>query len=325
MKEFIIAASDNGKKLDKWLIREMPAVTMGMRQKYFRLKRYKLNGHPAKADSRLAAGDVLQIYLSDADFVRPERQDPFLSKIRPQLSILYEDANILIADKRPGLMAHPDATEKVNTLLTHIQAYLYQKGEYDSMDKRAFAPALCNRIDRFTGGIVIAAKTEAAMHIINDKIRTREIEKYYYCIALGEFRRKAGTMDNYIIKSPNQKKVRVSLRYEEGAQHALTKYRALAHRDGLSLVECELLTGRTHQIRAQMAFAHHPLLGDNQYGDPRRNEKYGRSFQALYAYRLKFAFTSDAGILNDLNGREFIVPEVRFIDEYFPGFKLTLE
>ena len=304
MKEFKIAAADDGKKLDKWLIREMPAITMGMRQKYFRLKRYKLNGHPAKADSRLAAGDVLQIYLSDADFERPERQDPFLSKIRPQLSILYEDANILIADKRPGLMAHPDATEKVNTLLTHIQAYLYQKGEYDSMDKRAFAPALCNRIDRFTGGIVIAAKTQAAMRIINQKIRDREIRKLYLCVAFGAFRQREGLLDNYIIKEEGRKKVRVSTRMEPGAQRAQTKYRVLAANGELRLVECELLTGRTHQIRAQLAHAGHPLLGDGQYGDAQRSRKYGRDFQALYACRLIFDFSTDAGILNPLKGLE---------------------
>ena len=321
MKEFIIAAADDGKKLEKWLIREMPAVSMGMRRKYFRLKRYKLNGHPAREDARLSRGDVLQIYLSDADFEKPRREDPFLSKIQPRLSILYEDENLLLADKRPGLMAHPDAHEKVNTLITHVQAYLYQKGAYDPAAPHAFAPALCNRLDRFTGGIEIIAKTDAAMRVLNQKIRDREIDKLYYCVALGRFSRPEGTLDNFIVKSPEAKKVSVSPRMVPSGQRAQTKYRVLAHRDGLSLVECALLTGRTHQIRAQMAFAGHPLLGDNQYGDRRRNEKYGRSYQALYAYKLRFAFRSDAGPLNALNGREFVAPDVRFISEYFPEYR----
>ena len=319
VKEFIISAADDGKKLEKWLMREMPAVGMGLRQKFFRLKCFKLNGKHVKPDARLAKGDLLQIYVSDEHFEKPRREDPFLSKIRPSLSILYEDEHILIADKRPGLMAHPDAHEKVNTLLTHIQAYLYQKGTYEP--GRDFAPALCNRIDRFTGGIVIAARSEEAMRILNQKIRDREIGKFYYCIALGSFHHKSGILDNYIVKSPDAKKVSVSLKPCEHGQRSQTKYRVLAHRDGLSLVECELLTGRTHQIRAQMAFAGHPLLGDNQYGDKRRNEKYGRSFQALYAYKLRFDFTTDAGALNPLKGREFVAPEVRFIGEYFPGFQ----
>jgi len=319
MREFIIAAADDGRKLERWLIREMPTVGMGMRQKLFRQKCFKLNGRHVKGDALLAKGDVLQAYVNDSCFEKPKREDPFLSKIRPQLHILYEDENILLADKRPGLMAHPDAHEKVNTLLTHAQAYLYQKGEYEP--GRDFAPALCNRIDRFTGGIVIIAKSEDAMRILNQKIRDREIGKFYYCIVLGSFSRKSGMLDNYIVKTPDAKKVSVSLKPVEYGQRSQTKYRVLAQKNGLSLVECELLTGRTHQIRAQMAHAGHPLLGDNQYGDRRRNEKYSRSFQALYAYRLKFDFAADAGVLNSLNGKEFIVPEVRFIGEYFPEYK----
>ena len=318
MKEFIIAACDDGKKLDKWLIREMPTVGMGMRQKLFRNKCFKLNGKHVKSDARLFKGDVLQIYASDACFEKPRREDPFLSKIRPNLSILYEDEQLMIVDKRPGLMAHPDANEKVNTLITHAQAYLYQKGEYEPGN---FAPALCNRIDRFTGGIELIAKTQEAMKVLNQKIRDREIEKYYYCIVLGSLTHREGILDNYIVKSPEMKKVSVSPRMVPGGQRAQTKYRVLAYNDGLSLVECELLTGRTHQIRAQMAHAGHPLLGDNQYGDRRRNEKYGRSFQALYAYKLKFAFSSEAGTLNDLKGMEFTVPDVRFIHEYFPEYR----
>ena len=303
------------------MIREMPTVGMGMRQKLFRNKCFKLNGRHVKGDAVLQKGDVLQAYVNDDCFVKPKREDPFLSKIHPKLSILYEDENLLLSDKRPGLMAHPDANEKVNTLLTHVQAYLYQKGEYDSMDKGSFAPALCNRIDRFTGGIVIIAKTEAAMRILNQKIRDREIEKYYYCITLGSFAKREGMLDNYIVKNPTAKKVSVSAHMVPGGQRSQTRYRVLHQENGLSLVECELLTGRTHQIRAQMAHAGHPLLGDSQYGDHRRNEKYGRNFQALYAYKLKFAFQSEAGCLNALNGREYIVPEVRFIEEFFPGYK----
>ncbi len=321
VKEFIIAAADDGRKLEKWLLREMPAAGMGMRQKLFRQKCFRLNGRHVKGDARLCKGDVLQIYAPDALFERPRREDPFLSKIQPRLSILYEDENLLLADKRPGLMAHPDANEKVNTLLTHVQAYLYQRGEYDPAAPGAFAPALCNRIDRFTGGIVIVAKTREAMQLLNQKIRDREIAKFYYCIALGGFARREGTLDGYIVKSPDAKKVRVSDRMVPGGQHAQTKYRVLAQNGELTLLECELLTGRTHQIRAQMAHAGRPLLGDNQYGDPRRNARYDRAYQALYAYKLRFDFPTGGGILENLKGREFVAPEVRFIGEYFPGYR----
>lgn len=322
MKEFIISTADDGRKLEKWLIREMPTVGMGLRQKLFRQKCFKLNGKHVKGDAVLKKGDELKIYAPDELFEKPKKQDPFLSKIKPELNLIYEDEDIIIADKRPGLTAHPDANEKVNTLLTHVQAYLYRKGEYDSTDKRAFAPALCNRIDRFTGGIVLIAKTEIAMRIINQKIRDREIEKYYYCIAIGNFHKKCGVLDNYIVKKSDMKKVSVSARETSNGQRAQTKYRVLCYKNGLSLVECELLTGRTHQIRAQMAFAGHPLLGDNQYGDPHANEKYNRGYQALYAYKLKFAFRGEKTALDRLNGREFTVPRVRFVEEFFPEYEL---
>ena len=168
---------------------------------------------------------------------------------------------------------------------------------------------------------MIVAKTRAAMQVLNQKIRDREIGKFYYCIVLGSFSRREGMLDNWIVKAPNAKKVSVSDRMVPDGQRAQTKYRVLCQKNGLSLVECELLTGRTHQIRAQMAHAGHPLLGDSQYGDPRRNEKYGRSYQALYAYKLRFDFSTDAGPLNGLKGKEFTVPEVRFIAEYFPEYR----
>lgn len=320
MKEFIISKKDEDKRLDKWLIAELPLLTMGLREKYIRLKRIKVNGKGAQRDTRLKAGDVLNLYINDEYFEKPKKVDPFLSKIKPRLDILYEDENILLVDKRPGLMVHPDGAEKVNTLIAHVQAYLYQKGEYDSMDREAFAPALCNRIDRFTGGIVIVAKTEAAMRVINQKIRDREIEKHYLCIIHGRIRPANGKLHSYISKGESKHKVTVLKNPAPGAQEALTGYQTLAVKDNLSLMACELFTGRTHQIRAQFAFAGHPLLGDNQYGNVRMNERYDRNFQALYAYRLVFSFSTDAGDMNYLNGKCFQAPCVRFVEEYFPEY-----
>ena len=322
MKTFTIDTKNAGKRLDRWLCITLPALSMGMIQKYIRLKRIKLNGKGAQRDTRLNEGDVLYLYINDECFESPRIVDPFLSKIHPRLDILYEDENLLLVDKRPGLMAHPDAHEKVNTLITHAQAYLYQKGAWDSMAHDSFSPALCNRIDRFTGGIVIIAKTEAAMRIINQKIRDREIEKRYLCIIHGRIKPAQGILEGYISKAESRHRVTVHAAPVSGGQHALTRYQTLSFRDGLSLMECELLTGRTHQIRAQFAAAGHPLLGDNQYGNARLNQKYHRDYQALYAYRLAFRFKGDAGILNPLNGKSWQVPRVNFLNEYFPDFCL---
>lgn len=323
MKEYIITKKDAGKRLDKWMIAELPALPMGLREKYIRLKRIKINGKPGKKDTHLNEGDVLNLYINDEYFEKPKKTDPFLSKIKPRLDILYEDEHMLLVDKRPGLMVHPDANEKVNTLIAHVQAYLYQKGEWDSMEPGAFAPALCNRIDRFTGGIVIIAKTEAAMRILNQKIRDREIEKRYLCIIHGRMNRPEGLMDNYISKAESKHKVTVLDKPVPGAQRSQTRYHTLCTKGGLSLMECELLTGRTHQIRAQFAHAGHPLLGDNQYGDARRNERFHRSYQALYAYRLVFNFETDAGPLSHLNGRSWQAPRVNFVGEYFPEYLMN--
>ena len=318
MKEYVIGPENAGRRLDKWLLKELPRLPMGLMQKYLRLRRVKLNGRPAQGSTRLSEGDVLKLFIEDEYFEKPAEADPFLARFHWHLDIVYEDENILIVDKKPGLMVHPDRTEQVNTLLTHVQAYLYQKGAWNSRDKSQFPPALCNRIDRFTGGLVIVAKNESALKIMNEKLREREVKKEYLCVVMGAPTPPDGLIDTYIVKPEGSRRVRVSRRYEPGAQRALTGYRTLAARDGLSLVACELMTGRTHQIRAQFAFIGHPLLGDGQYGDPRESERFGRDYQALYAWRLTFDFRTDAGPLRALNGRRFEARHVPFVREYFP-------
>ncbi len=221
-------------------------------------------------------------------------------------------------DKRPGLVVHPDENERVNTLLTHIQAYLYQKKEWSPYWENSFAPALCNRIDRNTGGIVIAAKTAEGLRVMNQKIKGRELAKLYLCVIQGRMSPPQGRLEGYIFKDEVKKQVYVRKRPEPGAKTAVTGYRTLASRDGLSLVECDLITGRTHQIRAQFAAAGHPLLGDGKYGSERENRRYGRHGQALYSYQLTFQFTTPAGPLEPLNGRTFQVEDVDFVKEFFP-------
>ncbi len=201
MKEIIVPASADGKRLDRFLAGELPALKMGLRQKFLRLKRIKVNGKAAAGETRLAAGDRLSLYIGDEFFAVPKKIDPFLSKIAPRLNILFENEQIMIVDKRAGMVAHPDAGEKVHTLITYAQAYLYKKGEFDSMNPNAFRPALANRIDRFTGGVVLIAKTEAALSVLTEKIRDREIEKRYLCAIHGKINPPKGMFDNYILKN----------------------------------------------------------------------------------------------------------------------------
>lgn len=316
MREMTVNANDDGRRLDRWIKANVPGLPVSLTQKYLRLKKIKLNGKPAKADDRVNAGDTVRLFVEDEYFAPREKPDALLSTFRAHVEAVYEDENILLADKRPGLICHPDESEKVNTLLTHVRAYLYQKGEGSAHG--GFSPVLVNRIDRFTGGIVICAKTEAAMRILSQKIRSREIEKSYLCVAEGEMRSPEGVFDNFILKSEGQSRVKVFSKELPGAQRAQTRYRVLARANGLTLAECTLITGRTHQIRAQFAAAGHPLVGDLQYG---ARADGGRRFQALYSYKLRFDFRSSAGELDYLNGREFRAPNVAFVREYFPDFR----
>ena len=318
MREFTVTKNDAGQRLDRWLGKTLPLLPAPLAQKYIRLKRVKLNGKGAKRDTRLAVGDVLQLYINDEFFDAPAPENAFLSVFKPQLDIVYEDEHILLVNKRPGLLVHPDQGEYVNTLITHIQAYLYQKKEWDPRQEHSFTPALCNRIDRNTGGIVIAAKTAEALRIMNQKIKDREIEKYYLCAIHGRMNPPEGRLEGFLSKDESKNQVTVHKTPVPGGRTAVTLYKTLKVQNGLSLVECELITGRTHQIRAQFAAAGHPLLGDGKYGRSRDNKRYDRKFQALWSYKLVFSFTTDAGVLEPLNGKSWQVEQVDFVEEYFP-------
>lgn len=320
MKELQIGRNDAGQRLDRFLAKAVPLLPASLAQKYIRLKRIKRNNGRVQRDTRLEEGDTLQLYINDEFFDAPTQDNAYLTVSAPKLNIVYEDENLLLVDKRPGLAVHPhDGAEYGRTLIDHIQAYLYAKGEWRPRAEHAFTPALCNRIDRNTGGIVIAAKTAEALRVINQKIKDREIDKRYLAIVEGTPAPPTGVLKGFLFKDAVKNRVYVTDRPQKGAKSCETRYRVLARRNGLSLVECELITGRTHQIRAQFAHAGHPLLGDGKYGKPDR--RFDRKYQALYSYRLTFRFTTDAGSLASLNGRTFQVAQVDFVETYFPGFQ----
>lgn len=321
MKELTVGKNDAGQRLDRFVGKAVPLLPESLLQKYIRLKRIKLNGKGSKRDTRLNEGDVLSLYINDEFFEKPTERNSYLKVGAPRLDIVYEDENILLADKKPGVLCHSAGEWDYNTLIANIQAYAYQKGEWRPREENAFAPALCNRIDRNTGGIVIAAKNAEALRIINEKIKEREIEKYYLCVVRGRPKPAEGQLRGYIFKDAAKNRVYVRRKPEPGAKEALTYYRTLASQGGLSLVECRLGTGRTHQIRAQMAAAGTPLLGDGKYGSDRENKKLGEDGQLLCSYRLEFAFKTDAGVLNYLNGRSFSVSRVDFAEKYFPDIR----
>lgn len=316
MKSFTISPTDAGIRVDKFVARVAPTLPKSLLYKSIRQKNIKRNRKRVEGSDRLCEGDVLDLYIPDEFFEPAAPRYDFLSA-GPLTGIVYEDDNILLADKKQGLIVHPDQNEYRDTLIGRIQKYLYEKGEYDPSAEDAFCPALANRIDRNTGGIVLAAKNSAALRLLCDKIKRREMDKYYLAVVHGRPREMSGVLEGYLEKNEAKNQVFVVKPGTEGAKLARTRYRVLESREGLSLVEIELLTGRTHQIRAQMASIGCPLLGDGKYGKNAEDKRLGFKHQALYAYRLRFRFTTDAGELAYLNGRTFTVPRVWFAEELF--------
>lgn len=317
MKSFVISQNDSGQRLDKFIHKSVPLLPQSMLYKYIRTKRIKVNSKRAEISQRLEVGDTVDMYINDEFFAEAEKKYDFLDAPK-SLNVIYEDENILLLDKKQGVLCHPDDREYVDTLIGRVKRYLYEKGEYKPDEENSFVPSLVNRIDRNTGGIVIAAKNAEALRILNEKMKNRELHKYYLCVVVGTPKNKSDTLTGYLVKDEKTNTVKMLKAPCEGAKTAKTKYRVIDSVDGLSLVEVELLTGRTHQIRAHMASIGCPLLGDGKYGNNRTNKKFGGyKKQLLYSYRLEFDFQSNAGVLDYLDKKSFEVRDVWFKEEFY--------
>ena len=318
VKKVIIGRNDAGQRADKFLNKTFPMLPVSMMYKYLRQKDIKLNGKRCEISTRLQEGDELTLYVKDEFLEQPAPTYEFMSAGK-QLDIVYEDEHLLLLNKKAGLLVHPDDHEYRDTLVFRVQRYLYEKGEYHPDEEQSFTPALVNRIDRNTCGIVIAAKTAAALRILNEKLRSREIEKTYLCLVHGTMEKQEDILHGYLEKNESQNRVYISDRRSREARTIVTGYRVLEAHDGLSLLEVDLLTGRTHQIRAHLASVRHPLLGDGKYGTNQLNKGSGFSKQALCSYRLKFSFRTSADELEYLNGKVFELDDVWFADEFRAG------
>ena len=304
MKEFTIKKNDAGQRLDKFLTKAVKGLPTSLMYKFIRTKKIKVNRARTEQKYVLQEGDIVQLFIKDEFFDSPERDDSALASIKPKLTVVYEDENIILVNKRPGVLVHEDDEGKDNTLIMHIKAYLYQKGEYDPENEQSFAPALCNRIDRNTGGIVIGAKNAEALRVMNEKIKNDEISKFYYCAVHGKMPKKADTLTGFLLKDSDKNQVKIFDKQVKGSKNIITKYKVVAEKNGMSLLEIELVTGRTHQIRAHLSYIGHPLIGDGKYGVNKDDRAKGYKYQALYAYRLRFDFNDDSGALGYLRGKE---------------------
>ena len=318
MRIITVNKNDAGQRLDKFLSKAVKGLPTSMMYKLIRTKKIKVNRKRTEQKYILVEGDEIQLFIKEEFFDSPEKDMGALERIVPKLNILYEDENIMLLNKRPGVLVHEDSEAGENTLIMHVKAYLCQKGEYDPYTEQSFAPALCNRIDRNTGGIVIAAKNAEALRVMNEKIKNDELTKTYLCLVHGVPKKRSTELRGYLRKDSKNNTVEVRDNEFPGAKQIITRYRVLEAYGDSALLEVDLITGRTHQIRAHMSHVGHPLVGDGKYGVNRDERAKGYKYQALYAYKLYFKSTDNESVLSYLEGKTFALDtdDIWFLKEH---------
>ncbi|GHU60524.1 pseudouridine synthase [Clostridia bacterium] len=311
MREIIVTKQDEGTRLDRLIEKTFPRLPSSLLQKSIRTRKIKLNGRRTLVGDRVTAGDVISLYVSEEFLDKPVSGGEWRMISRPRFTVCFENEHLLIVVKPVGMACQPDARETVDTLSNHVKAYCHITGQWIPEQSGAFAPALCNRIDRNTGGLVIAAKTAAALRDVNAAIRERLVEKRYLCIVHGKPVPESGKIEGYLKKNPVENRVYFLDSKTRGALYAATEYRTLRSCGEFSLLECRLITGRTHQIRAQMAHIGHPLVGDGKYG---HLEVKGFTSQSLLSYSV--TFNSGGGVLSELNGRTFKIDGADLVSDF---------
>lgn len=301
MKEFVIGAIDKGRRLDKYIFNILSSAPHSFAYKMLRKKNIVLNGQKASGNEILSEGDSIRFYLSDDTFEKFSQKTHVaddLSSLMP--SVAYEDDDIIIVNKPKGMLSQRSSAEDIS--LNEICLSYVSRGKGAPESPLSFTPSICNRLDRNTSGLVIFAKTYKGARAINAAIKEHRIMKYYKCIVCGIVKEDLA-LTGRLVKDNATNKVGISDDGDEGA-FVKTLVHPIKTNDGLSLLEINLITGKTHQIRAHMASVGHPLLGDKKYGDRQMNDlyrqKYGTDSQLLVCYKLVFP---DDFELEDISGR----------------------
>lgn len=290
MITIIITKNEENQRLDRFLKKYFRNAPLSRIYKLIR-KDVKINGRRGKPEQMLSEGDELNLYISgeEAEEYAKVKKKPAAKR---QFHIAYEDDDLIIVEKPFGLLTHGDAVEKKNTLANQVCGYLQEMGAYMPGRERTFVPSPVNRLDRNTTGLVVFGKNNRALQELNEIIRSKDrVSKFYWTITAGELRNPLFLRDS-MTKDCRQNKVSVVPEGTEGSKLMETAVRPLAVQNGYSLVEVELITGRTHQIRAHLAKSGYPVIGDVKYGDRAVNRKCRERFklntQLLHARKLKF-------------------------------------
>ena len=301
MKSFTAGTNEEGVRLSRFVESVTKDMPRSMMYKAVRNKRIKVNGKRAEPDTRLHQNDLIELYINDEFFpagaAAPAKKPP---RRQPPVTVIYEDGNIAVLYKPAHLLCHSDRTGDAN-LVDAFAAYLQAKGEYDPHAEQRFAPAICNRLDRGTEGLVIAAKSYAALRDMNAIIRDNQMKKEYLTITVGT--PPAGRHIAWLQHSEKNNKVRIHAHEAEGYKQIITEVTPIRQNGPFTLCRIGLITGRTHQIRAHLAYLGHPVLGDIKYGNRKMNERTGLKTQALCAQRLTFDRIPQENILHELSGR----------------------
>jgi len=305
LKELIIDKNESEQRLDRFLKKYLKEAPNSFIYKMIRKKNIKLNGKRAQIDTILAKGDTVQLYLSDETIEKFRGEDEIIkSTFKPK--IVYEDNNIILMNKPVGILSHSEKKNSYDNMVDSMINYLYLKGEYNPKLEKTFVPAICNRLDRNTSGIIIGAKNSQTLRLINEALRNNYIDRYYKTIVIGEIKEEK-IIEGYLTKDGELNKVEVSKKEDEDSKEISTRIKPLITKSEYSLLEIQLLTGRTHQIRAHLAYIGHPIIGDFKYGNRQINEyfkkKFGLKNQILHGYKVIFNGLDKP--LNYLNQREF--------------------
>lgn len=315
MKEYTISHKKYvGLRLEQYLHDQLPYIPYSLINKIIRKKEVKINGTRAHHGHKLSLNEQIQIFINDKTVEELKKQ---YYRNPNEFCILYEDENIMLVDKKQGVLCHEDENGKTQTLISSVHDYIV-----NTNGNIQYLPELCNRIDRNTGGIVIIAKNPESKQIIDEKIKNHEIQKYYLCVVDGILDKKNGRIENQIFKDSVKKVSYIVEKRDKKTRTAITEYRVLAYNKNISLLECKLITGRTHQIRAQLANEGHSIIGDLKYGNKISNVTYGEKRQLLYSYKIEFDFTTDAGKLNYLKSKSFTLSNIKSLEKYFSEIDL---